>query len=1253
MSVQRKPRENHSDNDKQLVDKRMIATSGKGPTIGYNKPKSPFVSHTSGLVHGPTQDWETRGWENAKNLNGTNNKQSSSAQDISGGLESIHGYSYSSLDVWGRAPSDAGGGGQKLVNSSSPRVDMSHWVFGGNKVEQISPPALDLSEFPTLSSTVSSTIQEESSRPSSHPSVSPQLSGYYSAAVGANRVQSKGNVPPNGKRTNMNSFPSLNSHDESIEKFSDMEAKSRIGLNDTDWQRNLTSYSDAKLGMRYRNRSAPFTGSNMTHNDDSRTSNPISSDDFGNVSNWMSSNFGSKNSKYSFQNASNNFEQSNIISEPESYTTNFEVASTVAKTEPQSDFSQLSSKLSEISFPHDTLEIYGIRGLLKLMSSSWRTEQPDYLLLTLGIDLTSLGLNLNSTEPLYLSFETPFLDMDRGLYHEPEYILPECYKMEQKPPLLKLGHFRKFQLQTLFYIFYCMPRDALQILAAAELYQREWRYHKDLKLWFTRAPGTTTPGYERNAFIYFDITTWERKPFHETNRNFLQGFLPQNVITEAVEHLKMAVYQTHLDKKEPLIQRFRKGRGLGVSVVASTQDNDTLLVLSETDRVQCLVDHSIDLDCTLKWTLLIPPSKKLTCSAIPIGLCGVQFLGVLDEHDITLWDSSTEEFGVLNWKIVGQVPYPVARIIELVFGAKTCILVISSTGYQLLDGSSFDTVFSFVLQNNCEHICSRVVKGSVFPASLGFRKESDYCVILGVVNHSPDTGKDIFFHIFDEECCKCRTLEWNVKFYVEESTIQSLIFYEEQQNDEICSLHLCMFWSCGILEFRMITFDGQEPIIIRRITLPGTEFTPRSTFLFDLSNDYFGILFKESLQIWHKKWKLCFRKWSVLKELGIVKDISRSRFSHLGDDNFCIYGCFVNGLVKWNCELPQLSLSQILEMKRIENLNIQDFSCMERKGQIFSEDMLEALSMTDNDTRGDLIMKTLSDKEKEWINHIEQGLYSSKDILEVLQEPQSTNNLDISSAQTSQHHKLYEKPSSLLISTILMHIFKVLKDGDLSYTAVLEFLVKRHWIDYSMMRSCLISLESQQSTTKNPILFPFLWRNHLFSLCLEFMKHIVDLPPIEVIYLIQQVSNNRQQNSFIENDNFYLEQLFTALWQRPFSTKDMMLALEMLPFRDVILQLHLFEDELESILHTKRWISKAWIAWIALILDTYMFALLVDSKGIQHLNNVYKKVKQLEQLTEIMVSVEPLVRSFVERQQLFFTNKGQHKHWVEYYSFTL
>ena len=60
-----------------------------------------------------------------------------------------------------------------------------------------------------------------------------------------------------------------------------------------------------------------------------------------------------------------------------------------------------------------------------------------------------------------------------------------CYYMQ--PPALKTGHLSKFQLETLFYIFYALPKDVLQAYAAQELYTRDWRYHVESKVWFKQA----------------------------------------------------------------------------------------------------------------------------------------------------------------------------------------------------------------------------------------------------------------------------------------------------------------------------------------------------------------------------------------------------------------------------------------------------------------------------------------------------------------------------------------------------------------------------------------------------------------------------------------------------------------------------------------------------------------------------------------------------------------------------------------------
>lgn len=100
-----------------------------------------------------------------------------------------------------------------------------------------------------------------------------------------------------------------------------------------------------------------------------------------------------------------------------------------------------------------------------------------------------------------------------------------------QPPALKTGHLSKFQLETLFYIFYALPKDVLQAYSAQELYSREWRYHGDLKLWFKRATASDgIPALSTGAaqYLYFDINTWERRVFNgNMNQNVTSGFLTE------------------------------------------------------------------------------------------------------------------------------------------------------------------------------------------------------------------------------------------------------------------------------------------------------------------------------------------------------------------------------------------------------------------------------------------------------------------------------------------------------------------------------------------------------------------------------------------------------------------------------------------------------------------------------------------------------------------------------------------------------
>jgi CCR4-NOT transcription complex subunit 2 len=100
-----------------------------------------------------------------------------------------------------------------------------------------------------------------------------------------------------------------------------------------------------------------------------------------------------------------------------------------------------------------------------------------------------------------------------------------CYYVQA--PALKTGHLSKFQLETLLYIFYALPKDALQAYSAQELYSREWRYHAESKRWFKRAGPEDGVTSGTHQFLYFDVNTWERRLFSGNMQNLTSGFLTE------------------------------------------------------------------------------------------------------------------------------------------------------------------------------------------------------------------------------------------------------------------------------------------------------------------------------------------------------------------------------------------------------------------------------------------------------------------------------------------------------------------------------------------------------------------------------------------------------------------------------------------------------------------------------------------------------------------------------------------------------
>ncbi|KAK5138116.1 hypothetical protein LTR08_004811 [Meristemomyces frigidus] len=172
----------------------------------------------------------------------------------------------------------------------------------------------------------------------------------------------------------------------------------------------------------------------------------------------------------------------------------------------------------------------------------------------LGQDLNSLGLDLDSPDPLYTTF-TPFpaaaaanggssgaFDFhDRHMV--PDFTIPGSYTVGNVPPLS--SRMSAFSDETLFAIFYQHPRDLLQELASIELTARDWRWHKVLRQWLQKdthansAPGGSGGGgggggsgnslpivdlagaafpavrvgvnVERGVYVFFDAGNWRRE----------------------------------------------------------------------------------------------------------------------------------------------------------------------------------------------------------------------------------------------------------------------------------------------------------------------------------------------------------------------------------------------------------------------------------------------------------------------------------------------------------------------------------------------------------------------------------------------------------------------------------------------------------------------------------------------------------------------------------------------------------------------
>lgn len=88
---------------------------------------------------------------------------------------------------------------------------------------------------------------------------------------------------------------------------------------------------------------------------------------------------------------------------------------------------------------------------------------------------------------------------------------PPSYPQTKNMKLVQPEFFKKYDLSTLFFIFFYSPGTSQQYFAGRELQNRDWHYHIKFQTWFHRIeePKEKTPEFEISKFEYFDHSTSE------------------------------------------------------------------------------------------------------------------------------------------------------------------------------------------------------------------------------------------------------------------------------------------------------------------------------------------------------------------------------------------------------------------------------------------------------------------------------------------------------------------------------------------------------------------------------------------------------------------------------------------------------------------------------------------------------------------------------------------------------------------------
>lgn len=155
---------------------------------------------------------------------------------------------------------------------------------------------------------------------------------------------------------------------------------------------------------------------------------------------------------------------------------------------------------------------YGLVGLAGRLEAT--QQNPKLLSQLLGHDAAGLNVDAHycacEANKLYACFAGP-LQGGRCAPHEVHHDVPLHYR-EAGARVLPQPKTNQMEVELLFFFFYTYPGDMMQMLAAAELAERGWRFHIFERLWIRRQsdnPHYKRCGYQESGeYNYFNMVHW-------------------------------------------------------------------------------------------------------------------------------------------------------------------------------------------------------------------------------------------------------------------------------------------------------------------------------------------------------------------------------------------------------------------------------------------------------------------------------------------------------------------------------------------------------------------------------------------------------------------------------------------------------------------------------------------------------------------------------------------------------------------------